>query len=115
MITRTRYMHDYYIRNKHRKKYTYQKKGVMKKLSETQYTILVLVRQGYQIFQYCDKYQYWSKGLTYLVNTASVQCLITSGHMKLDGHMLVQTEKGQNHKQGATRSVDALKRKTHVN
>lgn len=96
---RRRYMREYYLRNKHRKTYRYIPKGVMKRLTETQYKILELVRtEGRQLFKFVDTVRYWKGKLTYEVNPRSVECLLRSGHLALqDDHRIILTDKGRNH------------------
>ena len=97
---RTRYQHDYYVRNKHRKKYTYVKKGVMKRLPPAQYEILTKMRQGFTLYKYHDSYKFHIKGLYYTVNLRSVECLFDKGYIEMDGpNMAKVTLKGSEHKQ----------------
>jgi hypothetical protein len=96
---RTRYHHDYYTRNKLSKKYTYIKKGVMKRLSASQYAILVKMRTGFVLYCYLGDYRYYENGLYHRVNRASAECLLASGHIALDKDIARLTDKGINHKQ----------------
>lgn len=94
---RKRYQRLYYLANKHRKKYTYIKKGVMKRLSPTQYKIVQLIKSGVRIYAYYEAYRYWRGARTTEVNLRSVECLIASKHVAVVNHVLELTEKGNNH------------------
>ena len=97
---RTRYQHDYYTRNLHRRKYTYVKKGVTKQLTPTQYAVIQIMRQGYLLYRYVDRYRYFQKGIYHEVNKRSVECLLTSKHLVYDQATSVVrlTEKGFDYK-----------------
>lgn len=105
-INRSRYYHDYYTRNKHRKKYTYIKKGIMKKVSPVQYAILRKMQRGLVVYKHHECYRYFQNGLYHAVNTASVDCLIRTKHLIVDGFIVKLTEKGSTHVQ-----KDIVKRK----
>jgi hypothetical protein len=105
-INRSRYQHDYYTRNKHRKKYTYIKKGIMKKVSPVQYAILRKMQRGLVLYKHHECYRYFQNGLYHAVNTASVDCLIRTKHVSVEGFIVKLTDKGSAHVQ-----KDIVKRK----
>lgn len=105
-INRSRYHHDYYVRNKLRKKYTYIKKGIMKKVSPVQYAILRKMQRGLVVYNRPEGYRYILNGLYREVNTASVDCLIRTKHLSVEGFIVTLTEKGRTHVQ-----KDIIKRK----
>ena len=98
-INRSRYQHEYYVRNKLRKKYTYIKKGIMKKVSPVQYAILRKMQRGLVVYKRPEGYRYFLNGKYHELNTASVDCLIRTKHVSVEGFIVSLTEKGINHKQ----------------
>lgn len=95
--SRARYHREYYLKNKMRKKYTYIKIGVMKKLSNTQFEIVQLMRSGVVVYQYLESYRYWKGKRTVELNRRSVEALLRSKHIAVDKGVLSLTEKGKNH------------------
>jgi hypothetical protein len=76
------------------------RKTVIKPLSPRQWEILQIVRQGYGMYFYADKYRYFKDGLYHEVNKQSVECLMQQGFLRLAGdYALILTNKGVNHKQ----------------
>lgn len=98
-LSRTAYQHNYYSRNKHRKKYTYVKKGIVKKISKAQWALVQRMQKGYVLYLYVDVYRYLVGDTYYPVNTRTVESLINKKYLVLQGFVVRLTEKGNTHKQ----------------